>query len=420
MIALPSASISALADGRLLRQARSAVVDGVGAAAHLLLQAFDLPLQRRAFVLQLLILLQQLPLHAPVQLALGVQLVPLLGQGFVPLVVAPDLVAAGDERVGFLDAPTERLGIRADLLPLCAETLQHVAELGGFAGARFQGRQPFSYGRLRTAGGLDLGPRRLHLFGHLGALDLPRRLGLEGRLQPLDLGVGPVHGVGRGPLLGPCPLGQAVVLAQVQDAGEDLLALARTLLGELVRAALEQKSRVDEGIVVDPEDAVEDLLRLAQAAPGERTEVGLLGLVDRDLEVRPARLARGRARVRPHDAVPLALQIEHELHLHVLRADADEVGIGLAVVAALAALAEERPRDRIEQRRLPLPVPAREAGDVELLEVERGGGGPVAEKVRQTELDRDHGNGLLRREGETAETRLPNSPIRAVVPLRAA
>ena len=60
----------------------------------------------------------------------------------------------------------------------------------------------------------------------------------------------------------------AIVLAQVEDFREDLLALLGGLGGEFVGPALQDEGRVDEGLLVHPQQGVDRLLGLAEAGAG--------------------------------------------------------------------------------------------------------------------------------------------------------
>ena len=219
---------------------------------------------------------------------------------------------------------------------------------------------------------------------------LPRPFTLQRRLQPLDLALQLAHPfAGRAPPL-PGRCREAVVPVEVEDAGEDLLPLPGLLLRELVGAALQEERRVDKRLVVEPERPVHLPLRVGDGALCERAELGRGLVPDLELQTGLPRLPALGDVERADDAVALPFEVEDELDLHLARADAEELLVRLAGVGGLPRLAPDRPRDRVEQGGLPLPVPAREAGDVELVEVERLGGRAVGEEVAEPERNGDH------------------------------
>ena len=57
---------------------------------------------------------------------------------------------------------------------------------------------------------------------------------------------------------------------QAQDAAQDALAVARSLLGELVGFALQEEGCVDEGLIVQAQGLLDAQLGLAQGALGQR------------------------------------------------------------------------------------------------------------------------------------------------------
>ena len=74
------------------------------------------------------------------------------------------------------------------------------------------------------------------------------------------------------------PLPVLVPLADAQQVGQDLLALAGGFGGEFVGLPLEQKAGVDEGIVVHAQQRFDGRLGLAHAAFGEGFPAIVAGL----------------------------------------------------------------------------------------------------------------------------------------------
>src|SRR5690606_32264079 len=103
-----------------------------------------------------------------------------------------------------------------------------------------------------------------------GAFLLPVAFVLERSREPLDLALGDLAALVR---LGEAGAGDgrvALVPVEPEDAAEDLLPLARLLLRELVRAALEEERRVDERVVVESDRLVDHGLGLVDGARRER------------------------------------------------------------------------------------------------------------------------------------------------------
>ena len=376
--------------GRASCDARLVLGDAAVEAVEVGAQRLDLARRRRAAVALLEPDLVELVRDAARQRRLLVERLALGAQRLVASRVRLDGGGGADERVGRLDAlgetgalglgaraPRGQVGERLAVLRRLAvggvQPGDALAELGVLLGegaeARVERRER-GHDRLALGGP---GPDRLQGLGQARHV----------RLQPSGaLAQGRPPRRGRG--------GEAVVAVQAQDAAQDLLALGRLLLGELVRAALEQKRRVDERLVVDAQARVDGGLRLAHAARGERLVRARAGLDDLEFQPRLRGLARRRLLVAADDAVARLVEVERQVHLHLARADAQDLLVGLALVGRLAGLAPDGPGDGVQERALALAVAAREAGDVEAREVERLRALAVGEEVAELETNGDH------------------------------
>ena len=351
-----------VAEGLLHRRApgqlRLALVEVLLEPLPLHLEPVEATLQRVGSLPEGRFLLLDLFLDASVQVALLVEGVPLLLQRLVALVRLLDLLTLVEQFVGFGDPVFEVGLLLAVLLQSGVEVGDRLAKGLGLAGLRLE-VGPLLGERLLLLPKISeplllLLDHRLRLVPLLG----PRVHVRKGLLQPLHLGFHPLLALlGRPPAVAG-PVLQRLIPAEVEDADEDLLPLARALLGELVGAALKQESRVDERVVVDAQGVLNPGLRLALGGPGEGAIGVVLRIVELKLEVRGGGLARFRARKAARDPVAGIVEVEGEGHLHVPAPDADELVVGLALAAGLAGFPPHGPRHRVQQGRLSLAVPA--------------------------------------------------------------
>ena len=253
----------------------------------------------------------------------------------------------------------------------------------------------------RSEVALGLLQRRARFVGPRGALAQPVEYDGAGR----EPGVGIVAARFRS-------LFQTVVDAQAQDFGEHLLPLGRSRHRELVGAALHEERAVDERLVVHVDQAFDCGFRGADGVAGDGPEF-VIG--DLDGEFEGALRSAPSLGVAPRYAVALAAHVEDELDAH----------LGLAVVQQLflplaARFAPERPRNRVEQRGFAVAVGAADAGDVDVVQHERGRGVAIGEEIGKGEADRQHvdsrgseweaivaGGGRLNRGGGTDRADLP-------------
>ena len=353
-------------------------------------EAAEAAFEVEAFALDLAFESEQLLVEAAAEVGFLVEALAFGAERLVAVVARFDLGAAGEQRVGVGDADGEVGG-----LGLGAGGGGGVARLA-LAGGDGGGLHGVERGELVGGGGLALahGDGALGGVGEAGfgggVLAAPRRLVFENACEAVELGLRAFEArLGREAAFGGAA-GEAVVAVEREDLGEDVLALAGALFGELVGAALEQKRGVHERVIVQPHAAVDLGLRLADRRRRERLVAAALRVHRLQFQPRLARLPRRRLLVRPHHAVALRLHLELELDLHPPRADAQQVVVGLAAAGRFARLAPERPRDGVQQRAFALPVAPRQARHVELAEVERLGGGAVGQEVFQTKKNGNH------------------------------
>ncbi len=175
---------------------------------------------------------------------------------------------------------------------------------------------------------------------------------------------------------------ELVVQAQPKDVGQYLLALVGRLDGELVGFALHQIGGVDEGVVVHAQELHNACFGVAHRRLGDGPPLVVARRVDLKLQVA---LAAPLARATAHDPVAVGAQAELEINPHIRsRPDAQVIG------GRSARLAPQRPGHRVQQRGLAVAVVARQAGQVQPIEIQRVGVS-VAEEVVQREFEWDHG-----------------------------
>ena len=278
------------------------------------------------------------------QFIFGVEFVPFFLQRQISLVVVLDGVALGDEVFGLRDACLQILGILFELRHTSVQGVESLAQAGGFACAGFQVGQAFGETFFLGPERVEVGTFVADLRFDLGVLRLPLGLRLQRLRQPLDVQVGLLNGFAGVAIFAGGQLVEAFVTAQVEDAREDLLALAGTFFGELVRASLQQEGGVDERIVIEPDDVVDLFLRLAHGGRRQGPVLALAPLQQVQFQVRFARFARNRSPVGTNDPVALALDVEDKLDLHLPLSDADEVVVRLVATARFTRFAPERPR----------------------------------------------------------------------------
>ena len=243
----------------------------------------------------------------------------------------------------------------------------------------------------------ELGPERLHsLPGFLGLLQrAAERLRVLPRRLDLGLVLGASQQLGRDliqpqveralllldlaqPLL--CPLLVHRPGRQAQDVAQHALPFRGGLHRELVRPALAQEGRVDEGVVVQPQHPLD----LGLGIPDGALREGAPGSVILDLELEDGAAALARPSL-AEDAEEIVTQLEGQVHLHLdpLEAEVDQL-----VIPARAGLTPQRPGQGIEQGGLAGAVLATQAGHVDAREVQYRLA--VAHEVEQRELVRDH------------------------------
>ena len=173
----------------------------------------------------------------------------------------------------------------------------------------------------------------------------------------------------------------------------------------LIGAALHEERAVDERLVVHVDQAFDGGFRGADGVAGDGPEF-VIGDLDGKFE--GALRSAPSLGVAPRYAVALAAHVEDEFDAH----------LGLAVVQQLllplaARFAPERPCNGIEQSGFAVAVGAADAGNMHVVQHERGRGVAIGEEVGKGEADRQHvgsrrseweaivaGGGRLNRGGE--------------------
>ncbi len=172
-----------------------------------------------------------------------------------------------------------------------------------------------------------------------------------------------------------------LVLSEPEDVRQDLLALGRLAVGELVGAPLEQKGGVDERLVAHPQRGGDQRVGVAHAvaadAPPRSTVIAHL-----KIHHRLATLAACAAANNPPKS-PVEHELEVDLHLGLPERDQFVVALG-------AGAAPQGPCHRVKQRGLAGAVLARQTHDAEAVEVERRHVFAIAHEVMQRELVGNH------------------------------
>ena len=130
----------------------------------------------------------------------------------------------------------------------------------------------------------------------------------------------------------------------------------RSLARELVRPALDDEGRVDEGVVVHGQELIYALLCSSHGgAVGQRTEQ--TGGAVEYLQFQLRGPTSGALAVAADHPVAILAQVEAELHPHLARAHPEEILVRFAAVPPLARLSPQGVGDGVEQGGPPDPAP---------------------------------------------------------------
>jgi len=145
-------------------------------------------------------------------------------------------------------------------------------------------------------------------------------------------------------------------LVQPEDAGEDLLAVSRTLRGEGISFTLQEERGIDERFIIQPERVLDFCLCGAQILFGQDLPLTLLPLVRvQDQKIELAALA---ARNTADNPIDLGLVFKVQLHFRFVRAGVDDGFI------PLTGFAIESVGDGIQKGRFASPIRTGDTGQV--------------------------------------------------------
>ena len=261
----------------------------------------------------------------------------------------------------------------ADALPACVQLRLFPAQLGRF------GPQTVGRADRRFQLGVQRGPARGD-FGQFRRRIRDRRQILLPLLQSagvlarrIAMPVAPVAGRRL----------QRLVQIEAKYGRQRFLPLRRRFAGKFISPPLEQKCRVHKGIVVHTHQALDAGISIPHRV--SRNGPGFPRLVERE----KIHLGAPRPGTPPPPDGPVSLPLRLKIKLNpAFRLPISNQRI--MVPAAGARLPPKAPGHRIQQRRLAMPVSPAQASDVNAAQVQRGQVVPIAQKIANRQLQRNH------------------------------